>query len=405
MAGKKKRRFGAIRKLPSGRFQARYPGPDGVIRPAPETFRTKTDAERWLVKVEAQITEGRWLDPAEGKITVGEWADRWYGSVSPNLKAKTRALYEGLIRLWIKPRLGSHPLASVRPITVAEWIASLRKAGLSASRIRTAYRVFAQIMQSAADNDMIAMTPCRGIKLPRLPETEPHILTDDEVRRLILAMRPPHDLLVKLLAYAGLRIGEAFALRRRDVLLDDGLLMVDEAVEEISGKHAWGTPKSHQKRVLTLPAYLVEELRRHLDAKVGKDPESLLFVGRTKKVLHYNSWRRTHFDKAVEEAGLKDVTPHDLRATHATWVADRHGVMAAAKRLGHSNASVTTRHYARAVDGRDAEVARTMHSEHEQSTMGPRRGPNGTSDAPDADLARKRHGDDDDGAAGVLVPA
>ncbi|WP_442931034.1 tyrosine-type recombinase/integrase [Micromonospora sp. NBC_00389] len=63
------------------------------------------------------------------------------------------------------------------------------------------------------------------------------------------------------------------------------------------------------------------------------------------------------FDRAVERAGLTDLIPHDLRATHGSWVADSHGVLVAARRLGHSNASVTTRHYARAVDGRDAEVA------------------------------------------------
>lgn len=66
---------------------------------------------------------------------------------------------------------------------------------------------------------------------------------------------------------------------------------------------------------------------------------------------------QAHFDPAVAAAGLTDVTPHDLRASHGTWVADRYGVMTAAHRLGHSNASVTTRHYARPVAGRDAEVA------------------------------------------------
>ncbi|MFE0186936.1 tyrosine-type recombinase/integrase [Streptomyces sp. NPDC058989] len=403
MAGKK-RRFGAIRKLPSGRHQARYPGPDGVMRPAPETFRTKTDAERWLVKIEAQISEGRWLDPSEGRTTVADWADRWYASASTELKPKTRSLYEGLIRLWIKPQLGAYPLNSVRPITVAEWIAGLRKKGLSASRIRSAYRVFSQIMRSAVDNDMIAVTPCRGVKIPRLPDTEPHILTDEEVRKLIGAMTAPHDLLVKLLAYAGLRIGEAFALRRKDVLLDHGLLIVDEAVEEINGHHAWGTPKSHQKRILTMPGFLVADLRDHLKSDVGEGDDALLFVGGTGKVLRYNDWRRAQFDKAVKKAGLSDVTPHDLRATHATWVADRHGVMAAAKRLGHSNASVTTRHYARVVDGRDADVAKTMHSEH-QAAAGAGKAANGTPYAPDADLARSWHEDDDDGAAGALVPA
>jgi integrase len=56
-------------------------------------------------------------------------------------------------------------------------------------------------------------------------------------------------------------------------------------------------------------------------------------------------------------AGLTDVTPHDLRASHGTWVADRYGVMTAGHRLGHSNASVTTRHYARPIAGRGDQVA------------------------------------------------
>lgn len=44
----RRRRFGSIRKLPSGSYQARYPGPDGVVRPADETFETKANAEDWL---------------------------------------------------------------------------------------------------------------------------------------------------------------------------------------------------------------------------------------------------------------------------------------------------------------------------------------------------------------------
>ncbi|WP_372339057.1 tyrosine-type recombinase/integrase [Actinoplanes sp. RD1] len=67
----------------------------------------------------------------------------------------------------------------------------------------------------------------------------------------------------------------------------------------------------------------------------------------------YPGFRR-RFIRAVAAAGLGDVTPHDLRATHASWVADSHGVLAAARRLGHTNASVTTRHYARVLDERDA---------------------------------------------------
>jgi hypothetical protein len=54
MAGK--RRFGRVRELPSGRWQARYKGPDGIDRPAPQTFARKVDAEKWLVKPRLRLT-------------------------------------------------------------------------------------------------------------------------------------------------------------------------------------------------------------------------------------------------------------------------------------------------------------------------------------------------------------
>ncbi|MGH3434478.1 MAG: tyrosine-type recombinase/integrase [Thermocrispum sp.] len=51
-------------------------------------------------------------------------------------------------------------------------------------------------------------------------------------------------------------------------------------------------------------------------------------------------------------------TPHDLRASHATWLYDAGwSPVEIAGRLGHAKATVTTKHYARRVAGRDVEVA------------------------------------------------
>src|ERR1035438_5976066 len=46
------RRFGNVRRLPSGRFQIRYPGPDGRIRTGPDTYERKSDADKALVLIE-----------------------------------------------------------------------------------------------------------------------------------------------------------------------------------------------------------------------------------------------------------------------------------------------------------------------------------------------------------------
>ncbi|QPP07567.1 tyrosine-type recombinase/integrase [Streptomyces bathyalis] len=383
---KSRRNFGRIRKLPSGRYQARYPGPDGILRPADRTFATTTDADRWLNKKRIEIEEGRWLDPAEGQTTVRDWAARWLAAVSPQLKHKTQASYRSLINSQINPALGDRELSSLRPITITEWVATMRTKGLSPSRIRQAYRVLAQITASAVDNDLIAQTPCRGVRLPRMPQTEPHILTPLEASRIVRNAAKPHDLLIALLAFAGLRVGEAFALRRADVDVPGCGLLVDENLAEANGALVFDTPKSHQKRRLRLAPSLVKRIGVYLEALPGGD-DTLLFTTSTGLPLRYNQWRKAFFDPAVTAAGLSDVTPHDLRASHGTWVADRHGVMTAAHRLGHSNASVTTRHYARPVAGRDEQVA-----EASDAWFSGHDNPQG---------ARRGHDDDDDGTAGV----
>jgi hypothetical protein len=71
------RRFGNIRRRESGRFQIRYPGPDGRMRTGPETYERKGDAERALVLIEAQMASSEWTDPERGKVKLGDYAATW----------------------------------------------------------------------------------------------------------------------------------------------------------------------------------------------------------------------------------------------------------------------------------------------------------------------------------------
>ncbi|GAA2457005.1 site-specific integrase [Actinomadura vinacea] len=355
-----KRDFGTLRQLPSGRWQARYRSPDGERFNAPMTFATKREANRWLTLKAAEIEKGEWIDPDAGKILLGDWGARWLESVRPSLKPKTYASYLSLFTTQIKPKFGDSALTSIRPIRVSEWVAEMNARGLSASRIRQAHVVLALVMETAVTNELIRVSPCAGTKLPRLVVHDPVILTRVQVENLVKAAVAPHDLLVEIMAYAGLRVGEAFALRRKSIDLDAGAIRVTETLVEISGKTSFGTPKDHQIRDVQIPAFLVRRLRAHLDEMAGKSPNALLFVNKRGNALHYNAWRTWKFDPAVEKAGLDGVTPHDLRATHASWVADEFGVLAAGRRLGHSNTTITTRHYARRLEGRDHDVARGL---------------------------------------------
>jgi hypothetical protein len=100
MAGK--RRFGRVRQLPSGRWQARYKGPDGFDRPAPRTFESKTTADRWLSVTEADIIHGDWIDPDAGRVLFGAYARDWIEE-RPGLRPKTVELYRYLLRSTSNP--------------------------------------------------------------------------------------------------------------------------------------------------------------------------------------------------------------------------------------------------------------------------------------------------------------
>ena len=111
MANKKGTRagFGSIRALPSGRYQARYVGPDGLTHKAHTTFDTKSDAENWLATVRTDIVRDTWNPNGRASrqpTTFGTYAERWLAARS--LEARTRSHYRRLLERQLLP----HPRRS-----------------------------------------------------------------------------------------------------------------------------------------------------------------------------------------------------------------------------------------------------------------------------------------------------
>ena len=92
-----RRQFGRIRKLPSGRWQARYPDGSGRDIAAPMTFISKGDAARFLAQMQADLDRGQWRDPRLGQMTFTAWVEEWLDS-NPAKRATTRAREEAVAR-------------------------------------------------------------------------------------------------------------------------------------------------------------------------------------------------------------------------------------------------------------------------------------------------------------------
>lgn len=310
MAGRKsqrRREFGTVRQLSSGRWQARYWAPDGSRRGAPETFASKTDAHMWLTLTKADIERKHWVDPDAGAVNFEVYALKWIDERS--LAPTTEELYRRLLRLHLLPVFGVMDLDEITPPGVRTWRAE-RLEVTGATTTAKSYRLLKAIMETAADDELIRRNPCRirGAGIEKAMERP--TATVEQVDALADAIGPRWRLMVYFGAYGPMRPEEQAALRRPNVSLDPLAVHVTEAAPELTtGRRAEGDTKSNAgKRTIFLPGFLHEEVKWHLDWFAEQDANGLLFVGEKGA-----PFRRTTFGRKWRKARAKVGLPADFR--------------------------------------------------------------------------------------------
>jgi integrase len=333
----RKRRFGRVRRLPSGRWQARYKGPDSIDRPAPHTFPTKGDAERWLTLTEAEVMRGDWIDPDRGLVSFGEYAQAWVAE-RPNLRPKTIQLYGGLVRLHLVPTFGALAVQDITEARVRRWRKNLLDAGVGPVTVAKAYRLLKAILNTAVDDGLIRRNPCRIKGAGQEESPERPVLTMRQVFDLADAFDRRYRALVLLAVFCSLRWGELAALRRRHVDLASSTVRIQESVVELTdGSLVTGQPKSLAgRRVVSIPASLLPEILSHLEDFTASGEDALVFTGPKNAQL-----RRSNFSKAwrdaTKAANLTGFHFHDLRHTGNTLAgAAGASLRELMERMGHS---------------------------------------------------------------------
>jgi len=342
-------------------WEVRYRDPQR--RDRSKTFRTKAQAEAFADAVETDIDRGQFLDPQLGKKTLGEWATEWLEARRSEIKPKTFMSYEGLLRTHILPAFGRTPMSKIRPLDIQRFLGGMTDAGLSRSRIRQARQVFSMILNAAVDNGYIGRNPVPRERLKgREPKRDQHPLSFEEVHAVANAAPDRYQALIYVLAYGGLRWGEAVALRRSNCNLLRNRLEVKESVSEVSGGLHYGPPKTHQVRTVVIPEPVKEIIAQHMAEYVGKRADALVFTTEEGTHIWISSFRKHVWWPALDEAGLDRVTTiKDLRHTCASLM---HAAGRSAKevkeQLGHSTIAMTLDTYTHLFDeGRD-EAAEAM---------------------------------------------
>lgn len=308
------------------------------MRPAPNTFATQTDAERWLSVKEAEIIRGDWLDPDAGRVRLGDYATRWIDE-RPGLAPRTVDRYRRLLRLHIAPKLGRCEVGEVTTGHVRAWRAELLSEGVGAPTVAQAYRLLRAVINTAVDDELIRRNPCRIKGAGDEASPERPVATPEQVLALADAMPKRWRALVLLAVTARLRGGELMGLTRADVDLIARTVRVRRSVFEVDNRLVVGPPKSRaSRRTVAIPAGIVPDLRAHLAQFAERSAAGRVFVG-----LRGATPRRTNFQptwpRAIEVAGLPEgFRFHDLRHTGNTWAAEAGAhLRELMERMGHSS--------------------------------------------------------------------
>lgn len=354
-----RRGFGAIRKLPSKRFQASYVGPDTIRHTAPTTFETREDAEAWLAARRAEINGDDWQPPIRRQpLTFGEHAERWL--TNRTLKPRTRAHYRRLLDARILPTFGSVPLKAVTADLVDDW--HYRMGETTPTARSHAYGLLRTILADAVQRRLLEYNPChiRGAgNSKRAKKIKPASL--EELTALVRVLPPRYQLMALLAAWCGLRFGELTELRRMDLDVKHGVVRVRRAAVRVDGQVVVSTPKSEAgARDVTIPPHLLPAVREHLATNITGGRDGLLFPAADGVSHMAPSTLYRVFYRARQEAGRPDLRFHDLRHTGAVLAAQTGATLAELmNRLGHSTAGAAMR-YQHASADRDLVIAQRL---------------------------------------------
>jgi integrase len=331
------------------------------------TFYGTTQREVKAKRDEAlkRVRDGQ--TPADATESVSSYTSRWLtvGLRAGSQKDSTKSLYATLARVHIVPsQLGKMGLGQVRPSDVQAFILALKRGGKSESTVRQIYTVLRGIFQSALEDRMVARNVVAAVKRPAVTHRETHSLTPAEVLALLEQTdTSSYGLIVRLMAYTGLRRGEAVALRWEDVDLELKTINVRGSTNRVSGVGLVTTaPKTAQSRrtVHLADSGLVEALARHRSAQAAErlrlgplwEEHGLVFTtsgGSGGRVSGGKPVDPRNVLRAVKEgaraAGLSEdaaVNVHTLRHSAASaMLSGGVPLLTVSRMLGHSSVSIT----------------------------------------------------------------
>lgn len=350
--------FGTARRLPSGRWQARYLDAAGRRHTA-GTFATEKEARRELAKVEVGIARGEWVDPEAGNVKFSKFIEDYLEARSATLQPTTLSGYRSSLG-HLLPTFGNVALKGITPLLVEQWWARMAQSGMGAQVRRNAYTLLSGAMRAAVRWGMLPVSPCRiehGFKDGS--KRRPH-LAPEQFAAVVSHAPERFQIMLWVMLGAHLRLGELVGLNAGDFDPKTGRLLVERQVTPTRGGAEMRDTKTGNTKNLEVLEPALSMLREYVAARPAH-PKAPMFVGPLGGRITRSAIRLA-WNNAREAAGVPWAHLHDSRHTGLTVIAAHATVAETMARGGHTSASAAMR-YQHAARERDPIVAAAASAE------------------------------------------
>lgn len=386
----------------TGRWKGQYTDPATGRRPA-RTFDLKKEAAAWVADQRGSIRRGAYVDPRSLTEPLRGRIEQWLADrqVERTTLATNRARVQRILADW-----GGVPVGSVTYTSVQTWVTKLGKTGMAPATVRGYHGLLSSILETARRDRLLPDNPARGVDRPAVPPPDENWLTVEEVWGVAGRQDDDDATVTTGLAYTGMRWGEFAGLGRHCVDLPRRQLAVRRTLIEVDGqKLIKEYPKGRRRRVVPVPDPWLPLLVDYM-GRWRADREEIVFAHLGEQGMSRHYWPRFRFYPALcaelgcppelaepprrkpgpkpgapvardgkryahrrevsrsdERHNCRGVTPHDLRHTYASWMAqDGVELYRIAALLGDTVAT-TERHYAHLKPGHFDEALRALGGE------------------------------------------
>lgn len=259
--------------------------------------------------------------------------------------------YEYLLRVHLLPTFGDTSLTAVTPCDVQRHLATKARDGYSKQTITHMRSALTAVYLHAKMLGFCDGPPTAGVKCHGADAEIARSFSAAEVRSLFEAIPAPYNNLVRLLAGAGLRIGEALGLRWKYVNMTDQHVVRDGTpippyclmVVQAYSRGRWGKPKTaRSRRLIPMSSMVWAAMAEMCEQDSTATPESPVFRGRTGQPWDAANVAKRFLKPAGETIGCPWAHWHCFRHTAAS-LSDLDAV-SRQKFLGHTSAAMTA-HY------------------------------------------------------------